>query len=68
MNLGTGRGKAPLASWTSLVKGFRCGIFTEQTSKKSENAVVPPTPTHKIEYTEFKPVKNYQPNPDPDNH
>ena len=48
MNLGRGRGKAPLANWTSVAKGCGCGIFINQTPQESEIAVVPPTPTHKF--------------------
>ena len=64
-----------LTNWTNETKGHGCGISIPQASKESEIAVVPPTPTHKIVYMdrikhmdEFRPMKNYQPNPDPDNH
>ena len=41
MNLGRGRGIAPLANWTSVIKGHRCGIFINQTPQDPE--IVPPT-------------------------
>ena len=43
-----GRGKAPLANWMSVIKGHGHGIFINQTPQDSENAIVPPTPAHKI--------------------
>ena len=43
LNLGRGRGKAPLANWTSVIKGHGGSIFIEQTSQEPEIAVVPPT-------------------------
>ena len=66
LNLGRGRGIAPLANSTSVIKGCRHGIFINQTPQEPEIAVVPPA--DKIICTEFRPMTNYQPNLDPENH
>ena len=52
LNLGRGRGMTLLANWTNENNGCGHGISIPQASKESEIAVVPPTPTHKIVYTE----------------
>ena len=43
LSLGRGRGIAPLANWTSVIKGHGHGIVFNQTPQKQEIAVVPPT-------------------------
>ena len=43
LSLGRGRGITPLANWTSVIKGHRCGILFNQTPQKPEIAVVPPS-------------------------
>ena len=42
-NLGRGRGIAPPANWTSVIKGHRHGVFINQAPQELEIAVIPPT-------------------------
>ena len=51
MNSGRGRGKGPLANWTSVIKGCGHGIFIQQTPQEAEIVIVPPIPTQKIVHT-----------------
>ena len=43
LGLGRGRGIAPLANWTSVIKGCGHGIFINHTPQQQEIAVVPPS-------------------------
>ena len=65
LNLGRGRskGKAPLANWTSVVKGQGHGIIIDQTPQEPERnlAIVPPT--GKILHTDS--VQTYEEVPSP---
>ena len=53
LNLGIGRGKAPLANWTSVVKGHGCGLLRKcditQTPPAVDRNLAIVTPTDRVQ-------------------